>query len=240
MIALIDADIILYRVAWAKKDETEEEVVENYLDEYFTTLQSSTGCSQYIGYLTGRNNFRYELAVSLPYKGNRVKKEKPVWKDFLRNVLINKYHCIVVDGMEADDALSITQRVFMKDNIPCFIASTDKDLLQIQGEHFNFVKQLWTSVSDLDAAKNLWTQVLTGDLGTDNIPGLPGIGTVKAGKIIESVKYPHEEYRTAVLNEYVRCYGEYDGIQKFTENFMLIKLLETKEDFLIPAVCNFK
>lgn len=83
MIALIDADIILYRVAWAKKDETEEEVVENYLDEYFTTLQSSTGCSQYIGYLTGRNNFRYELAVSLPYKGNRVKKRKTCMERFL-------------------------------------------------------------------------------------------------------------------------------------------------------------
>jgi len=60
-------------------------------------------------YLTGENNFREEVATILPYKGNRTQ-DKPVHYQRIKEYLISKHHAEVIDGQEADDALSIRQR----------------------------------------------------------------------------------------------------------------------------------
>jgi 5'-3' exonuclease len=61
--------------------------------------------------------------------------------------------------------------------------SIDKDLLQVPGMHYNWVRDEKILVTPEVGLRKLYQQVLTGD-GTDNIPGIYGIGDVKARKLI--------------------------------------------------------
>ena len=89
---------------------------------------------KYVIYLTGKNNFREKLATIKKYKGNRPDLKPTHYKD-ITDYLINVHGAIVIDGMEADDAMAIYQSAMPN---TC-IVSTDKDLKQIPGWHFNFV-----------------------------------------------------------------------------------------------------
>lgn len=108
------------------------------------------------------------------------------------------------DGYEADDALGMNQTE------GAVICSIDKDLLQIPGQHYNFVKGLWTEITELDGWFNFYVQLLVGDT-SDNIPGCPGIGKVKAPRILAGCKTPFEMYQA--------CVAEYD--RKKTPNIEL-------------------
>ena len=84
-------------------------------------------------YLSGKDNFRDFLANILPYKGNRDPDHKPVHYEEIVRYICENYHTIICDGAEADDALAIDQ------TNNSIIVSTDKDLDQIPGQHFNWV-----------------------------------------------------------------------------------------------------
>lgn len=130
-------------------------------------------------YLTAddHSNFRYEVAKTKPYKGNRTE-PKPIHYDAVRQYLLEKHKATLVSGMEADDAIGI--EAFQNESI---IASIDKDLDMIAGVHYNFVKKYFYFISENEAHYNLCLQMLTGD-PVDNIPGLPGIGPKKATKML--------------------------------------------------------
>ena len=80
-------------------------------------------------------------------------------------------------GMEADDYLGIHQN---KDTIIC---SIDKDLLQVSGRHYNFVKKEFYEIEELEGLRKFYKQLLTGDT-SDHIKGIEGIGPVKAEKAL--------------------------------------------------------
>ena len=60
-------------------------------------------------FLSGKTNFRDEVAVTKPYKGNRDDMHKPLHYQEIRDYLVNVWQAEVVEGMEADDSLSIEQ-----------------------------------------------------------------------------------------------------------------------------------
>lgn len=64
------------------------------------------------------------------------------------------------------------------------ILTIDKDLDMIPGWHYNWVKDSKYNVDASNATYNFYHQILVGDKGTDNIPGCPGIGEVKAAKLL--------------------------------------------------------
>ena len=72
------------------------------------------------------------------------------------------------------------------------ICSIDKDLLQIPGRHYNFVDDVKSTVDIYEADNWFMTQVLSGDVSTDNIQGLPGIGEAKAANIVDSFAGDHQ------------------------------------------------
>lgn len=127
-----------------------------------------------------KSNFRFELAKSKGYKANR-KAPKPVHYQAVRDYLIDRQGAIVVSGMEADDALGIA--MMANRNHLVVLASIDKDLKMIPGNHYDFVKDVFTYIDEPTAAYNFYKQLLTGDT-IDNIPGLPGIGPKKAHLIL--------------------------------------------------------
>lgn len=173
MIGLIDADIVAFRVAASAENEPQE-IALLRIDSMMNDILSTT--DSYKAFLTGKNNFRYD--INPDYKANRKDTVRPQWLDICRSYLINEYNAIVTDGYEADDALGFNQT---EDTV---IFSIDKDLLMIPGHHYNFIKNEYREVSELDSLKTFYKQMLIGDT-SDNIKGVAGIGKVKAAKLID-------------------------------------------------------
>ena len=71
-ICLIDADSLLY---YEMGKPTLEEALYG-IDERINNMLSACNTSQYVGFLTERNCFRY--GVTSDYKGNRKGKQKPI------------------------------------------------------------------------------------------------------------------------------------------------------------------
>ena len=182
-IGVIDADSVIWRVAHSTRDSyTVEEALDRFDDVILDIVSDLSGeCTSFECYLTGPGNFRYEIAKTKPYKGNRDKSiEKPTHFQAIWDYAVSEWGFVVSQGNEADDIVGI-KATRHKDN--CVIVHIDKDINMIPGKHFNFVKKVWYNISECEAIRNFYSQLLSGD-ATDNIPGLPGIGPKKAEKIL--------------------------------------------------------
>ena len=71
MHVLIDGDIIGYRIGFSTEEENEKIVISRVATFVETMLWEDLEAETYQGYLTGKENFRNEIAVTAPYKGNR-------------------------------------------------------------------------------------------------------------------------------------------------------------------------
>jgi len=137
MVALIDADIIPYVVHYSSYNNGTSSI-EKMTDSLMNKIFLETGCSKYIGYLTGKNNYRKDVAVTREYKGSRKKKEISEEINQSKAHLHKHWKCFYVNGGEADDALGISQIYLNNNKIDSIICTRDKDLLQIPGKHYNF------------------------------------------------------------------------------------------------------
>ena len=87
---------------------------------------------------------------------------------------------ILVEGWEADDQVSIDSRAYFSP----VIATIDKDLDQIPGRHYDYLKKTFYTVDEEEAMWMFYRQILSGD-NVDNIPGLPRVGMKTAQKWLE-------------------------------------------------------
>lgn len=179
MKALVDADIIAYRCACSCEEEDTPNLALLRVNDLMGRIIQSVNADSFLGFLSSSSNFRKEIDPE--YKANRKDKTKPKWLDACRTHLVTNWDCIITYGIEADDALGISQT---KDTI---IASLDKDLLQIAGLHYNFVKNEFATISEREGLKRFWTQMVVGDTA-DNIFGIRGIGPKKAEKLFEYIE----------------------------------------------------
>jgi len=159
-------------------------------------------------------NFRERIATRAKYKGNRDDKQRPTHYKAIREALLAR-GAKVAEGEEADDALGIE----MTANPGSVLVSFDKDLLQVPGAHYNWVTKEEQTISERQGALNFWKQVLSGD-ATDNVPGLPGVGPVKAGKLLANVKNNKEAW-AAVADAYFSEFGN-DGVVYAIETAQLV------------------
>jgi DNA polymerase-1 len=167
----------------------------------------------YQTYLTGSTNFRFEIAKSYPYKGNRKATEKPKHLGTARDHMINKYEAVVSVEEEADDLISKAAAAL---NYNCVVASIDKDMLQLPCWHFNFGRNEWLQVDPKGGTKFFYHQILTGDRA-DNIVGLHGIGPKKADKLLQDCHTEEELWEVIVK--------AYDGdLERIIENARLLWL----------------
>jgi hypothetical protein len=194
--ALIDADSLIYAVGFSSND-AEEPIAVSRLEQTMVELCMDLDCEDYKGFLTGKGNFRDELAVTAPYKGQRTS-EKPVHFQALKCHLVTSWGFTVVKGIEADDAVGIAAYAVPEDQT--IMVHIDKDLNQFRGWHYNYRKKQKYYVSEFEGLVAFYTQILTGDR-IDNIIGLKGIGPVKAKKILADCTNETELY-TAVLKAY--------------------------------------
>ena len=222
--ALIDGDILVYRVGFSTNEPDEEKFAVSRMGNFVDRLIRLEGIETYEGYLTGKNNYRSEIATEQAYKGNRKDARKPVHYDSLREYLVSKWGFTVIDGQEADDAMGIKAYDLPEDS-SC-IMTIDKDLDMIRGWHYNFVKEDLYYVTEKEAIKNFYIQILTGDR-VDNIPGIKGIGPVKAKKILENCTTEKSLFK-AVSEKY-----DHD-IDKLTERGRLLWIRRKEKQLWKP------
>jgi 5'-3' exonuclease len=196
LVALIDADILVHRVGFTTQQETLG-IAASRLDTMIDGILQADQFTDAEFYLSDslENNFR--LKISPVYKANRKDKEKPVHYDFLKERLIRVWAASIATGMEADDMLGIRQTELEGRSAIC---SIDKDLLQIPGRHYNFVRDIHSEVCPREGLHAFYLSCLTGDV-TDNIKGIYGIGPKKAEQLLPplEIKPTDEEYKLALM-----------------------------------------
>jgi DNA polymerase-1 len=129
---------------------------------------------------TGSENFRY--AILPTYKANRRGQPRPVLLDALIDHAQQAWECRSEDSLEADDVMGI---MATKSPRRYVMASTDKDLKQVPGVHYNWRTGCMERVTTPDADYWFYFQVLTGD-STDNYSGCPGVGPRRAKTVLDS------------------------------------------------------
>ena len=213
----IDGDVLAYRASFSANRKPVEVAFEKVDDlmKFIVdrTLVFSTG-NDYEVYLTGSGNFRHEVAVTHPYKGNRKDGVKPAHLPEVRDYIVEAHRGEVIEGQEADDQMAIEASKGPPDST--VIASIDKDMLQVPCWHFNFGKNEFHYSTPEYGTKFFYTQLLTGD-ATDNIMGLWRVGPAKASKILGD--------STDELELYQKVLDAYDGdAERVLENARLLWL----------------
>lgn len=242
---LIDADGLLYIATYGHKqyeedgvtplrceegrvvlkDKTLEEVIE-CVDSLINQILLDTNAEYYAGFLTIGKCFRYDLYSE--YKANRKGRIAPKYIKEARQHMQDKWNFVHMDMYEADDLIaSVAKKECENYNI--LIVSTDKDLQQIPGDHYNPKNMNFTNVKD--GKESLFSSLITGD-SIDNIKGIPGKGIKYVEKLFDghdSNMYPH-----LVLDAYIAHFGEEQGIYNFYLNYKLVKL--TEHAFVLPTI----
>jgi len=252
----VDADIIVYICCFVAKKQEENGVyltwyqVSKIVDTVYNNVLLGSKATHHLGFLTdSRSNFRVAVAKTLVYKGQRENTEKPPFFSEVKHYLEKHWGCQMMRGVEADDALVIAGEHFKTKGVDYIIASKDKDLHQYPCEHFdmNKGKEHLFHISRKEAHRNLWEQVILGDLPTDNIPGLTHAaqymttvefnkkvrapkdltyGKTRANSILDEVA--PEDYARHILTLYIEEYDDVEyglGERRFLETYTLVKLL---------------
>ena len=185
-----------------------------------------TAADKFQIYLTGEGNFREEAATILPYKGNRDPSHKPTHYKEIKEYLIDVWDAKVIEGMEADDAMGIRQMERGGDTVIC---SIDKDMDMIPGLHYNWRNNSKYTVDEKSALRTFYKQLLTGD-AVDNIRGVPGIGKVRAERMLEGLTTEAEMYE-AVFAAYRRANDtDEEATDELNENARLLWIWRKERD----------
>lgn len=206
MKALIDTEYYLYRAATACEYEAEWAPDDwTYLCRHGDAKAQFQDCigevreilpdHQVLLVFGQPYSFRY--GVWPQYKANRKKYRRPagyldLQKWAWRGAASRGWEVETLSDIEGDDVLGV---LYEEGDV---IVSVDKDMLTIPGLHLRDGEV--REVSRLEADRNFYAQVLTGD-STDGYPGCPGIGAVNAERMLASCNTELEMWQ-AVLEAY--------------------------------------
>lgn len=203
--ALIDGDIVAYRCA-AANEKADVGLAVWQADQLLSRILEDLNADDWKIYLSGDNNFRYGIDPN--YKANRRDKPKPRHLEAIREQLVGVHGASICDGHEADDALGIHLYGSAEDQ--CVVASIDKDLLQLSGQHYNFVRRELVYIDEFTGWYKFYSQCLIGD-ATDNVPGCPGIGAARCPRVLGESTTAYQLYE-CVRNAYRIAYTNKDGV----------------------------
>ncbi len=202
---LIDGDILVVstgavlerEIDWGDDEWTltcdVKEVKSTVLDT-IKRLERDLDADQSVITLSQGLTFRHHLYAG--YKAGRGR--KPVGTTEVKRWLIEEHGAKYKEGIEADDVMGIlatNPRLIKGEKI---IVSQDKDMLTIPGKVYRNGEII--EVSEAEALHNWLMQTLTGDV-TDGYPGCPGMGPVKAKKLLDSLE-EGEPFWPAIVGAY--------------------------------------
>lgn len=227
MLALIDGDILVYRIGFTTND-VDVGIAKWRMDELVNNCCRGANVTDYKVFINSqdKSNFRYELDPT--YKANRKDAPKPLHFTALREHLIEVHGATVVHGEETDDRLGILQST----STGTIICSIDKDLDQISGPHYNFVKGIRYEVSEIDGLRWFWAQSLIGDR-TDNVRGVTGIGDKRADVALRGIT-TNEGFFEVVKPLYIKEYGDDAWLRKLIVNGRLLWIRKKEGEMWLP------
>lgn len=180
MKAIIDTDPVVYAVGFAN-DLEPLKFQYSKVDEFIEDIKEQTEATEAVLYLTGKGNYRFDVATIQPYKGHRDHSHRPQYYKELREYLIEKHGAILIEGMEADDACGVDAHKCLDSGIDYVVCTIDKDLKMIGGNFYDYKRRELSEISEEEALRFFYTQCLTGD-SSDNIPGLFKLTGARATK----------------------------------------------------------
>lgn len=221
MIGIIDGDVLIYRSCHkALKDNLD---VKNTFDEIYQSVKDEVQCDEYSLHVSAHGNFRREIKQNITvYKGKR--KEKPTNFKECKEYVLEKYKPISKDGYEADDTASIEATKYLNEGQLYMLITVDKDWQIIGGLFYNMMHKYVKAISKFDAAEFFNTQLLTGDT-VDNIPGLKGIGIIKATALLKGKDL------TKQFESVIRMYKKFHPDDYITRLEVMGKMLYLIKDY---------
>ena len=175
---------------------------EEYIDKFIKDITRNAKCDSFELHLSGEGNFRKEVAVTKPYKGNRTG-ERPFYYSRVRKYLTEKYDALMSVNEEADDTLAIAQMADIDGTVICTV---DKDLYMITGGKYDFKREELSYVTEYDGFRAMQYQMLVGDR-VDNIQGVPKVGKVTAHKVLDANEDIDKAW-VEIAKAYKKAYGD--------------------------------
>lgn len=251
---LIDADVLRYECGYSAEAGWQQDGVPPFdyaaelLDMRIQNICGVVGATAPpILYLTGKHNFRTQIATRQPYKDRP--SAKP-WHFYnLTAYMKGNYDVRLTEGLEADDLMAIEQCKHRGNplyrGVETIICTRDKDLFTFPGWKYSWElgnqpqrgPELISEVGYIrlsndrkkiigGGAQFFYSQCLTGDR-TDSILGLPGCGPVKAYEALFEIKCPICLY-SKVLSMYEESFGE-QAEHLLTETARLLHMIDTMD-----------
>jgi len=196
---LIDGSGYIFRAYFALKtpmtrpDGTPVGAVYGFTNMVLKLLRDSEVDHIAVIFDAARENFRNDIYPE--YKANRPDPPEDLVPQFalIRDATrALNLPCIEMEGYEADDLIATYARLAVQDGADVTIVSSDKDLMQLVGDHVDMLDPIKNSPVGVAEVKEKFgvgpervvdVQALAGD-STDNVPGVPGIGVKTAAQLI--------------------------------------------------------
>jgi DNA polymerase-1 len=201
---LLDGHALMYRVYYAfmKRPITNSKGVDTSILYGFTKMMMDLIVRERpshfgVAFDPGGKNFRHELYAA--YKANRqptpevIRSSMPLLKEIIEAFNIP---LLVLPGYEADDVIGTIAKRAEQEGFEVYMMTPDKDYAQLVSPHINVLKPRQGGLAELIDVKKVQfsynvqcpEQVIDvlaiwGDK-SDNVPGVDGVGEVKAKKLI--------------------------------------------------------
>lgn len=226
MKVVIDADSIAFICGWNTVfkawDIDYDRVILN-VNNLVSKILINTKAKEYLGFVGKGRGFRKQLFPD--YKSNRDGVIYPPYLKEIKQHLIDYWGFVEVSQFEPDDAVCILK----KRDPEIIIAAIDKDVIyNIAGNHYNYKTHEWVNTGIIQADITFWKSMICGD-SVDSIKGIPKKGEKYIEKVFETSIT--KNYREIVFEEYIKHYGEYEGIKEFYKSYILLKMLEVDDSF---------
>ena len=222
----------------------------NIADNYITNLLNITNATHYVGFFGGSSKSR--KLINPEYKANR-KDLEPLknlyqmkcylvdkWKFYNLNSF--NYEFFIGGVLQQSNMFETDDYVasFVKQTPDSFIVSPDKDLLGLEGNHYNPKKNEWVYNTEIEAYQHFWKSMVVGD-SADNIKGIVGYGE-KAFEIIKkNANLYNVDLNVFIFKEYLENYKENLGIKEFYKNYMCLKIKDDLDvSIFTPIEWNYE
>ncbi len=206
---LIDGDILIYQTvceAMEQRQNADYEVYQHIdLKKVYESISMRMAemhvqlrAPDAIVCLGSKSNWRKRVMPE--YKANRGA-GKPLGYFQAVAWMEENFECMTIPHLEADDLMGILQTTPYDSDQETVIVSEDKDMKTVPGLLYNPRRPAEgvVTITPAQATRFHLMQTLMGD-GADNYKGVPGVGPVKAAKILD--QFPAEDRWPAVLAAY--------------------------------------
>jgi 5'-3' exonuclease len=199
-----------------------------YFKSRLSDLVDQVKANEFVMAVKGPDNFRNIMYTQYKMNRHADPNKQNNFVPIIRKLAVQEDLAIESVGREADDLIRIWAEQAKLAGEEYVVCSIDKDLLCIPGLHFRIHKNDFLNMSEADSCRFYYEQLLKGD-PTDNIPGVPRVGEVKATQILKDLS-TEEEFQEAVVDAYIKAYGD-DWHSYLLSNGKMLYLQKHEDDY---------